>query len=503
MKKQFKKTALITAIALATGCTTAQMKQFGDGVNDFGSKHGMVALCGIGTVAGAGVGYAVSGKEGALWGGAAGAAIGCYAGHLWQTRMQELERVAKEENLNMTFQPLEYASATSSGAPESAGLVTQVEDGSMFATGSAVFTPSGKQAAQKLAAVYVAGLQKDAKGNATKADSNLQILVVGHTDATGSSALNQALSQKRAKEFGKILEAAGIPVKDIYYQGAGSSRPIADNSDAAGRAKNRRVEIVEVTSEEMLVKRAQAEEANAKYLTYGTSTKPAPTVSSASAKSGSSTSVVTTPVTTPTAKPVVKPSAAKALVDFNGVPADQTDWQLAQGITPKSGGFSLISTAQASEIPMSSCVADMPRASGEIFNMATGKALAINTTTNDYLPGYNNRVWASTVNGHLVTITPVSILRDGAKVGKQPVIQVVPDYDKNKRKSFTLESSVANAYEGETQVLYRVFMKDSKAAVSCMDVVFSKGNATAERGALFYPVGTEFYTAAYLPIKTK
>ena len=46
--------------------------------------------------------------------------------------------------------------------------------------------------------------------------------------------------------------------------------------------------------------------------------------------------------------------------------------------------------------------------------------------------------------------------------------------------------AVANTYEGESQVLYRVFAKDAKASVSCMDLVFSKGNAKVTEGALFY-----------------
>jgi hypothetical protein len=64
-------------------------------------------------------------------------------------------------------------------------------------------------------------------------------------------------------------------------------------------------------------------------------------------------------------------------------------------------------------------------------------------------------------------------------------------------------NAVANTYEGEKEVLYRVFISEPKAPVACMDVVFSKGNATAERGALFYPVGEQSYTVAYAPVSTQ
>ena len=151
---------------------------------------------------------------------------------------------------------------------------------------------------------------------------------------------------------------------------------------------------------------------------------------------------------------------------------------------------------------MSACIADMPRQSGQVLSLATDKPLSARSTL-DYLPGYNNRVWATTVNGHLVTISPVSILKENAQVDKQPIVQLVPNYDDNNRKALPSMKTVANAYEGETQILYRVFVHDPKSPVTCMDVVFSKGNAKAERGALFYPVSDDFYTAAYTPISTK
>ncbi|MDP0977804.1 OmpA family protein, partial [Klebsiella pneumoniae] len=80
--------------------------------------------------------------------------------------------------------------------------------------------------------------------------------------------------------------------------------------------------------------------------------------------------------------------------------------------------------------------------------------------------------------GHLVTLSPVSILRDGASVDRQPFIEVVKGYDPGNRKSIK-SKAVANTYEGEDLVLYRVFTQDPKAPVSCIDVVFSKKNSEA------------------------
>ncbi|MCL2335595.1 MAG: OmpA family protein [Endomicrobia bacterium] len=70
-----------------------------------------------------------------------------------------------------------------------------------------------------------------------------KVTVEGHTDSTGSAAVNKDLSLKRAKAVYDEFAANGIPTDKMSYQGFGSTMPIADNNTAEGRAKNRRVEI--------------------------------------------------------------------------------------------------------------------------------------------------------------------------------------------------------------------------------------------------------------------
>lgn len=507
MQGSFRLTALSCAFFLVAGCSSQQMQDLKHSAQAIGKDYGMPVLCGVGVLAGGAAGYAMKGKDGAIIGAAAGGAVGCALGYVWQSRLQELDRIAKEENLRINNERLTVASgAVVTAVPKDAGLVTQIEDTGMFATGSHQLTESGKRAVGRLAQMYAKPAATDQQV-AAKQLADRRLLVVGHSDATGSAAFNQQLSERRARTVGKMLVEAGIPAASIFYQGAGSSRPIADNSDPLVRGQNRRVEIVELANEQALVMRTQAEAGNTRYLRFGTSSsvKPRATASqpAKSRDAGQAPQVTGTPASraTVTRNDNNPPPARKAqpAVDFAGKPADAYIWSMAQNIKPKRSGFELISSAYASEMPLASCEADMPRDSGQVLSMVDGKPMQRHATK-DYLPGYNNRVWANVVNGHLVTVSPVSILRENAQVDRQPILQVVKDYSQNSKNRAQTIKAVANTYEGESQVLYRVFTSDPKSAVSCMDLVFSKGNAKATEGALYYPAGSEAYIVSYIPV---
>lgn len=71
-----------------------------------------------------------------------------------------------------------------------------------------------------------------------------RVLIEGHTDDVGSEALNQRLSEQRAAAVRDALIALGADAARLDVAGRGESAPIADNSTSAGRARNRRVEVV-------------------------------------------------------------------------------------------------------------------------------------------------------------------------------------------------------------------------------------------------------------------
>ncbi len=100
-----------------------------------------------------------------------------------------------------------------------------------FQTGSAALTPDGEQ---QLSPVITA----------VKACPDTKLTVIGHTDNTGTDAINNPLSENRAKSVATYLVSQGIPADSVSSQGAGSSEPVAGNDTEAGRAQNRRTEIM-------------------------------------------------------------------------------------------------------------------------------------------------------------------------------------------------------------------------------------------------------------------
>jgi len=79
-----------------------------------------------------------------------------------------------------------------------------------------------------------------------RADEKLQLNIEGHTDNVGAAAHNKTLSQARAQAVVKAITSQGINPTRLNAIGMGAERPLQDNSSEAGRAKNRRVELVKL-----------------------------------------------------------------------------------------------------------------------------------------------------------------------------------------------------------------------------------------------------------------
>jgi outer membrane protein OmpA-like peptidoglycan-associated protein len=110
------------------------------------------------------------------------------------------------------------------------GLVVNLGD-VLFTTAKYDLRPEARERLAKLAGIVLA-------------HPGLHLAVEGHTDNVGSDTFNQTLSEQRAASVRAYLIAQGLDPNSISTAGYGKSQPVADNSTAAGRQKNRRVEIV-------------------------------------------------------------------------------------------------------------------------------------------------------------------------------------------------------------------------------------------------------------------
>lgn len=98
-----------------------------------------------------------------------------------------------------------------------------------FDSGKATLTPSGETILNEMAAA----LQK-VRGK--------KVEVIGHTDNVGPRDSNLALSQARAEAVRAYLSGKGVDQQMVLVSGQGPDRPVADNTSAEGRARNRRIE---------------------------------------------------------------------------------------------------------------------------------------------------------------------------------------------------------------------------------------------------------------------
>ncbi|MBX3645834.1 MAG: OmpA family protein [Rubrivivax sp.] len=83
----------------------------------------------------------------------------------------------------------------------------------------------------------------DGAVQALEGNPSVHVVIEGHTDSRGAEAYNQKLSERRANAVKEYLVSKGIEKNRVYTEGKSFKQPIASNSTAEGRAKNRRTEI--------------------------------------------------------------------------------------------------------------------------------------------------------------------------------------------------------------------------------------------------------------------
>jgi outer membrane protein OmpA-like peptidoglycan-associated protein len=176
----------------------------------------------IGGAAGAGAGVLI-GKDntkGAVIGGAAGAVVGGLIGSYLDKQAREMEEIEGAEvqrqgdELRVTF-----------------------DNAILFDYDSSALKTASQDQLTEVADVLSRYPDTD-------------ILVLGHTDSSGSDDYNQSLSERRASAVRGFLMGAGVASSRITARGYGETAPVADNGSESGRAQNRRVELNVQVNEE-------------------------------------------------------------------------------------------------------------------------------------------------------------------------------------------------------------------------------------------------------------
>ncbi len=214
MRKLIPLLSILAIVAVLGGCASLSR-----------TEKGAV----IGGATGAVVGTAVSKNDtkGAILGGAIGAVAGGIIGNYLDKQAEEMEQV-------------EGATVTREGDE----LKVAFENKILFDIDKSELKPASQDQLATVADV----LNK-------YPDTN--IIVMGHTDNTGSDEYNQGLSERRASAVESFLEYKGVGGSRITSKGYGETMPIADNATEAGRAENRRVELSIKVTEEFIEKAQQ------------------------------------------------------------------------------------------------------------------------------------------------------------------------------------------------------------------------------------------------------
>jgi outer membrane protein OmpA-like peptidoglycan-associated protein len=210
-----------TCVAIAA-CAIAINLSGCAGMDDTGRSVGTGAAAGA--VAGGVIGRATAGgnkTRSTATGAAIGAAVGAGGGYLWSRHMQR-----QKEAMEQAAQGTGVSVTQTADNRLKVAIPTDIS----FDTGRHDIKPAMQPILNRLAVTL-------------NENPVTQVTIIGHTDSTGSDAINNPLSVNRAASTRNYLSARGVATGRIGIDGRGSYEPIGNNNTDAGRAMNRRVEI--------------------------------------------------------------------------------------------------------------------------------------------------------------------------------------------------------------------------------------------------------------------
>jgi len=181
----------------------------------------------IGAIVGAGIGLTQKKKHGnkaVLIGAVGGAVSGGLVGNYMDSQKKDLEKALQPE-MNKGVIHLQKL--------EQHRLLISMTSETAFDVDQTVIKPGFHYSMNKMAKI----LNKYGK---------TELLIIGHTDSTGSAKYNQHLSERRADAVRQYLLNVKVVPQRLSAYGKGESQPVASNANAAGRRLNRRVDIIVV-----------------------------------------------------------------------------------------------------------------------------------------------------------------------------------------------------------------------------------------------------------------
>jgi outer membrane protein OmpA-like peptidoglycan-associated protein len=145
-----------------------------------------------------------------------------------RSRMAAAEAIRQKEEMRERL--LKQLNQVLETKDTSRGLIVSMPD-VLFDSGQYTLKPAARERLARISGIVLAY-------------PDLRLEIEGHTDSIGSEEFNQSLSEKRAATVRDYLVNAGVPINSVIARGLGKNNPIADNSTAAGRKLNRRVEMI-------------------------------------------------------------------------------------------------------------------------------------------------------------------------------------------------------------------------------------------------------------------
>ncbi len=533
MNKKLITLSLVTSIII-TGCSTAEMQtNIAKIKTNISDNIGKISGTTIGTAGGAAIGKQVGGEKGMYIGALLGGTLGYFIGDEIDVRRNAIKDIIKKEskeqnqNIKVSFIDIKDANNTKIGQ----SYVVETEK-SQFNSGKDKLNPYAAEMFQKIAKQY--------------SKSGMSVMIIGHTDTDGSDEYNQKLSERRAKTIAKLFNKNGVPLEKMYYKGSGESDPLTQNNSSKNKAKNRRVEIVEVPNEDIVAQYASNKKINNALLPKekiamhkkninkigsqsdsNNNSQKKPSLENGSHANNNATPInmtggkISEPLIAGQNNKKFKNQDIVGKKSVTGVKGKyytsqkesknaigscnnkyayskksnlDIDWEMTKGsknkllaqigLPQQDSIFSLVTPAVANE--------DLLAYYGScLYDKVRKSGDVKKLSTGEVIlakqnykqaPLLNGSAWGAEIDNEFLMINPVGIKRTNMQSVSCPELNIVK---KGSNQPWYGTTTEIISYNGTDGLLYRIYPEDS-SKIQCMDIAYPHGNPQDAKGIIYY-----------------